>query len=86
MAAGGVKSAVAKCKAAVGGRFGVQVEVEDLDELQQAIDAGADAVLLDNMDDTACSCVALADGRVLLEASGGMTACLPRLDGIGLDQ
>ena len=88
MAAGGVKSAVAKCKAAVGGRFGVQVEVEDLDELQQAIDAGADAVLLDNMDDTTLArAVALADGRVLLEASGGMTADrLPRLDGIGLDR
>ena len=53
----------------------MQVEVEDLDELQQAIDAGADAVLLDNMDDTTLArAVALADGRVLLEASGGMTA------------
>ena len=88
MAAGGVESAVARCKEAVGGRFGVQVEVEDLEELQQAIDAGADAVLLDNMDDTTLArAVALADGRLLLEASGGMTAeRLPRLDGIGLDR
>ena len=88
MAAGGVQAAVERCRAAVNGRFGIQIEVEDLDELQQAIDAGADAVLLDNMDDTTLArAVALADGRLLLEASGGMTADrLPRLDGIGLDR
>ena len=88
MAAGGVSAAVSKCKEAVGGRFGVQVEVEDLVELEQAIAAGADAVLLDNMDDTTLArAVALADGRLLLEASGGMTPDrLPRLDGMGLDR
>ena len=88
MAAGGVSAAGSKCKEAVGGRFGVQVEVEDLVELEQAIAAGADAVLLDNMDDTTLArAVALADGRLLLEASGGMTPDrLPRLDGMGLDR
>ena len=88
MAAGGVSAAVSKCKEAVGGRFCVQVEVEDLVELEQAIAAGADAVLLDNMDDTTLArAVALADGRLLLEASGGMTPDrLPRLDGMGLDR
>jgi nicotinate-nucleotide pyrophosphorylase (carboxylating) len=88
MAAGGVVNAVTRCKAAVAGRLGVQVEVEDLTQLQQAIDAGADAVLLDNMDDAALAqAVAVAGGRVLLEASGGMTPeRLPRLDGIGLDR
>lgn len=88
MASGGVHAAVERAKAAVQGRFGVQVEVETLDQLEAAIGAGADAALLDNMDDTALArAVALADGRIMLEASGGMTAGrLPRLDGIGLDR
>jgi nicotinate-nucleotide pyrophosphorylase (carboxylating) len=88
MASGGVVAAVQRAKVAVDGRFGVQVEVETLAQLDAAIVAGADAVLLDNMDDTTLKrAVDAAGGRVLLEASGGMTPeRLPRLIGMGLDR
>ena len=52
----------------------IEVEVTSLDELQQAIDAGADIILLDNMDaPTMAEAVRLTAGRALLEASGGIT-------------
>jgi nicotinate-nucleotide pyrophosphorylase (carboxylating) len=52
----------------------VEVEVTDLGELRQALDAGADAVLLDNLPDaTLREAVGLTAGRALLEASGGIT-------------
>ena len=52
----------------------IEIEVTTLDELAQALEAGADVVLLDNMDVAALQrAVALADGRALLEASGGVT-------------
>ncbi|MBL1276660.1 MAG: carboxylating nicotinate-nucleotide diphosphorylase [Ectothiorhodospiraceae bacterium] len=52
----------------------VEVEVENLDEVQQALDAGADQLLLDNMDnDTLRQAVATTAGRAKLEASGGVT-------------
>jgi nicotinate-nucleotide pyrophosphorylase (carboxylating) len=76
----GIAEGVAAAKAAWPGRL-VHVEATTLDELQQALDAGADAVLLDNMTPVeAKAAVALADewasshgGRPLLECSGGIT-------------
>jgi len=66
----------------------IQVEVETLDQLRVAIDAGTDAVLLDNMDDAQiAAAIALADGRVMLEASGNMNAArIAGLRGMGLDR
>jgi nicotinate-nucleotide pyrophosphorylase (carboxylating) len=50
------------------------VEVENLDELAQAIDAGCERVMLDNFDlDGLREAVRLAGGRVELEASGNVT-------------
>lgn len=52
----------------------VEVEVEDLEQLSQALDAGAEIVLLDNMDvELMTQAVELARGRALTEASGGIT-------------
>lgn len=52
----------------------IEVEVTSLDELEQALLAGADVVLLDNMDiPTMAAAVRRAGGRALLEASGGIT-------------
>ncbi|MEX1159074.1 MAG: carboxylating nicotinate-nucleotide diphosphorylase [Thermomicrobiales bacterium] len=52
----------------------VEIEVTSLDELQQALDAGADIILLDNMDaPTMAEAVRRTAGRALLEASGGIT-------------
>ena len=51
----------------------IQVEVESLDELGQALDAGAKMILLDNMDlDQMRAAVALNAGRAILEASGNV--------------
>lgn len=52
----------------------VEVECDDLDQVAQAVDAGADAVLLDNMPPArAAEGVALVAGRALVEVSGGVT-------------
>ena len=52
----------------------VEIEADDLDGVRRAVEAGADWVLLDNMDEPALrAAVALAAGRARLEASGGMT-------------
>jgi len=65
-AAGSVAAASGHCKF-------VQIEVENLDELRQALDAGAKMVLLDNMSlDDMREAVRLAAGRAVLEASGGI--------------
>jgi len=71
-AAGGIAAAVAAARRGQPDRP-VEVEVESLDELEAAVAAGADRVLLDNFSlaDT-WSAVATAGGKVALEASGGI--------------
>ncbi|CAN5382178.1 carboxylating nicotinate-nucleotide diphosphorylase [soil metagenome] len=72
-AAGGVGAAVLAAQALAAG-VTIQVEVETLDQLKEALDAGAVSVLLDNFAlDTMREAVAMTDGRALLEASGGIT-------------
>ncbi|HVL93425.1 MAG TPA: carboxylating nicotinate-nucleotide diphosphorylase [Acidimicrobiales bacterium] len=52
----------------------VEVECDDLDQVDQAVRAGADVVMLDNMDpDDVATGVALVGGRALVEVSGGVT-------------
>jgi nicotinate-nucleotide pyrophosphorylase (carboxylating) len=65
----------------------IEVEVVDLPGLEAAIAAGADIVLLDNMDDpTMAEAVRRANGRVKLEASGNMTLeRLPLVAATGVD-
>ena len=76
VAAGGVAEAFAAVRALEGG-IPVEIEVDSIDALRVAIDAGADAVLLDNFDlDDMRAAVKVRDdsGRtVVLEASGGLT-------------
>jgi nicotinate-nucleotide pyrophosphorylase (carboxylating) len=73
-AAGGVRPALERARGRVGHLVKVEVEVDTLEQLAEALDAGADAVLLDNMPlDTLRQAVALARGRALTEASGGIT-------------
>ena len=70
---GGVAEAVRRAKAANTG-LRVQVEVDRIDQIEPALAAGADRLLLDNMDPAKLrAAVALVDGRVPLEASGGVT-------------
>jgi nicotinate-nucleotide pyrophosphorylase (carboxylating) len=71
--AGGIAAAVSAAKAADTG-FEVQVEVDSIGQIEEALNAGADRLLLDNMDvPTLRSAVELVAGRVPLEASGGVT-------------
>jgi nicotinate-nucleotide pyrophosphorylase (carboxylating) len=71
--AGGVAAAVARARAAETG-LEVEVEVETLDEVREALGAGAGAILLDNMTlEELRKAVDLAAGRATLEASGGVT-------------
>lgn len=72
-AAGGIAQALHAAQA-LPYEVPVQIEVENLDELQQALGAGAASVLLDNFTlDDLRSAVTLTQGRALLEASGGIT-------------
>jgi nicotinate-nucleotide pyrophosphorylase (carboxylating) len=72
-ACGGVAEAVRRAKGADTG-LQVQVEVDRIDQIEPALEAGADRLLLDNMDPaTLRQAVALVAGRVPLEASGGVT-------------
>ncbi len=71
-AAGGIAAALERARALDAG-VGVQVEVESLDQLRDALDAGATSVLLDNFTpDRMREAVAMTAGRALLEASGGV--------------
>jgi nicotinate-nucleotide pyrophosphorylase (carboxylating) len=85
--AGGVQEAVQAARASVPHVLRVECEVRDLSELSAALDAGAEAVLLDNMDDdTIKEAVEIASGRALLEVSGGVTlARVPSLAALGID-
>jgi|HubBroStandDraft_4_1064222.scaffolds.fasta_scaffold06819_3 nicotinate-nucleotide pyrophosphorylase (carboxylating) len=86
-ACGGVRAAVARARAAAPHTAKIECEIDSLDQLEDAITAGADIVLLDNMSDAdVAAAVAKGRGRVLLEASGGMTlARIPELARIGVD-
>lgn len=71
-AAGGIGAAVRAAKGADTG-FEVQVEVDRIDQIEEALGAGADRLLLDNMPPAVLrEAVALVDRRVPLEASGGV--------------
>ena len=72
--AGGVGPAVARARAAAGHLVRVEVEVDDLAQLDEALAAGADAVLLDNFSIVDLKkAAAMARGRAVTEASGGVT-------------
>lgn len=94
LAAGGITVAVQRARARAHHLLRIQVEVERLEQIGEALAAGADALLLDNMDDaTLAEAVALArhlarerEAPVLLEASGNMRAeRLPAVAAAGVD-
>ena len=87
-AAGGITNALRAAEAFADRASFIQVEVETLKQLQEALDAGVKMVLLDNMDlDTLKKAVELAAGRISLEISGGVTfANLRELAETGVDR
>ncbi|MBK8481045.1 MAG: carboxylating nicotinate-nucleotide diphosphorylase [Proteobacteria bacterium] len=71
--AGSIGEAVARVRRRVGHMIKVEVEVDNLAQLEEALAAGIDAVLLDNMDlATLRRATSIVAGRVLTEASGGI--------------
>jgi nicotinate-nucleotide pyrophosphorylase (carboxylating) len=71
--AGGIAPAVARLRAAATG-LPIEVEAETLAQVREALEAGAEAILLDNMTTAELrEAVVLVDGRAKLEASGGVT-------------
>jgi len=72
--AGGVAEALAQVRDGIGHMTKVQIEVDTLDQLDEALTAGADAVLFDNMPpDQLAEGVRRVGGRAITEASGGIT-------------
>ena len=73
-AAGSITVAVERARRVAPFTLKVEVETRDLDEVREALAAGADIIMLDNMTrDDMREAVALVDGRALVEASGNMT-------------
>ena len=71
---GGIGPALARAKALTPSLTKIEVECDTLDQVREAADAGADVILLDNMDAAVMrEAVAIVDGRSELEASGGIT-------------
>jgi nicotinate-nucleotide pyrophosphorylase (carboxylating) len=86
-AAGGVGAAVSRARRLAPHTLKVECEVTTLDELREALAAGAEAVLLDNMDDeTVRAAAEIARGRAVVEVSGGVDlARVGTLAGLGVD-
>jgi nicotinate-nucleotide pyrophosphorylase (carboxylating) len=86
-AAGGIAAAVGGAKRQAPHSLRVECEVTSLAEVDEALAAGADAILLDNMDDAAVTAaVARIGGRAIVEVSGNVDlARLSRLAKLGVD-
>lgn len=86
-AAGGVKEAVTLAREYAPFVRKIEVEVENLDMVQEALDAGADIIMLDNMsDDDMREAVKMVAGRAQTECSGNVTKeNIARLTDIGVD-
>ena len=73
-AKGGITPAVKALKEKIGHTVKIEVETRTLDEVKEALSAGADIIMLDNMDnETMAEAVKIVDGKALLEASGNLT-------------
>jgi nicotinate-nucleotide pyrophosphorylase (carboxylating) len=85
--AGSVTEALKRAKAGVGHLVKIELEVDTLDQLSEALEHGVDAVLLDNMNpETLTKAVAMVAGRAVTEASGRITpATAPLIAATGVD-
>ncbi len=73
-AKGGIIPAVKALREKIGHTVKIEVETRTLDEVKEALSAGADIIMLDNMDnETMAEAVKTVDGKALLEASGNLT-------------
>jgi nicotinate-nucleotide pyrophosphorylase (carboxylating) len=86
-ACGSVREAIARARAHATHTSRVECEVDTMAQLDEALEAGAEVILLDNFDDAALrEAVARTDGRAFLEASGGVSlARIPAIAATGVD-
>jgi len=86
-AAGGIKPAVERARAVIGHLVKIELEVDTLAQLEEALAIGADAIILDNMTvDQMREAVGLVKGRAITEASGGITlTTAPAIANAGVD-
>ncbi len=86
-AAGSISEAVKRISAKVPDTTTIEVETDNFDQVQEAVDAGAHIIMLDNMTtEQIIAAVALVDGRAKLEVSGGITKIrLAELAETGID-
>ena len=84
---GSIRAAIELARSQASHLMKIEIEVTDLRELDEAVDAGADVIMLDNMDDlTLLEAIRRVRGRVPLEVSGNVTLeRLPRLGKLGVD-
>ena len=81
--AGGITRAIERARAGAPHTLKIEVETGHLGEVREAVEAGADIIMLDNMDnDTMAEAVRIVDGAALVEASGKMS--LARVRDVGL--
>ena len=87
VAAGGVRAAIERAYQHAPHSSRIEIEVESLEMLDEALDAGADVVLLDNFEESQIAvAVERAHGRALVEVSGGITLeRIPALARAGVD-
>ena len=85
--AGGVRQALERARGHAGHLVKIELEVDTLDQLAEALEVGVDAVLLDNMaPETLRQAVAMVDGRAVTEASGRITLeTVPAIAATGVD-
>lgn len=85
--AGDIRTAIDRARSAIGHMVKIEVEVDTLDQLEMALQASVDAVLLDNMSlEDLGQAVAMVGGRVLTEASGRVTLkTAPAIAATGVD-
>lgn len=85
--AGGVRQAIESAKASVGHLVKIEVEVDTLEQIDEALGVGVDALLLDNMSvEQLRQAVMIVGGRAITEASGRITpATAPAIAATGVD-
>ena len=85
--AGGIRAALERARAGVGHLVKIELEVDTLEQLREALEVGVDAVLLDNMaPDMLREAVGMVAGRAITEASGRITpATAPAVAATGVD-
>jgi nicotinate-nucleotide pyrophosphorylase (carboxylating) len=87
VAAGGISAAIQRARAYAPHTSRIEIEVESLEQLDEALAAGAEIVMLDNFDTAAlATAVSKTRGRAIVEVSGGLTLSrVKELGDLGVD-